>query len=447
MSGQNPTAALVIREHNGRPFYEAKFRYGGKQVKRRIGPAWLEADGGGWRRRKGRVGDGCFDERSAHVEAARIVAQYVKDAGEVERVERERRSRGVTFREVACAYIEWLAEAKGVKPSTIADYRYLLSEPGMPSKRGRGTSKGYIMGALGDKPAAKITTREVEAMLKHIAGTGVSPRSVNKHRAVVSAIFNYGMREATFGLPTNPAAQTDKRREPQRDTLPFYSPEEVEALARSLEGGRHRDPSRPAVSDQERTLRIAEDLQDAVLVRTASYAGLRLGELLALRWGDIDFSRSTITVRRAISGGVESSTKSGRIRRVPLPDQLAVALDRLSRRGDYTSDGDLVFCNALGRTLDGSALRRRYKAARDAVGLRELRFHDLRHTYGSNLAAAGVDLVTIQAAMGHGALATTSRYLHARDASEQAATFSRALQVGGGDAGKTSRRRPAVTTS
>jgi site-specific recombinase XerD len=57
-----------------------------------------------------------------------------------------------------------------------------------------------------------------------------------------------------------------------------------------------------------------------------------------------------------------------------------------------------------------------------------LRWHDLRHTYGSLLAADGVDLVTIHSAMGHLALATTGRYLHARPASEQAARFTRAFQ-------------------
>jgi integrase len=72
-------------------------------------------------------------------------------------------------------------------------------------------------------------------------------------------------------------------------------------------------------------------------------------------------------------------------------------------------------------------LRRRFKRARDAAGLRPLRFHDLRHTYGSLLAAAGVDLVTIKSAMGHSALATTGRYLHARPASEQAEVFTRAF--------------------
>jgi integrase len=172
----------------------------------------------------------------------------------------------------------------------------------------------------------------------------------------------------------------------------------------------------------------AEDVQDAELVRVAAYAGLRLGELLALRWRDVDFAGHALTVGRAMSAGVESSTKSGRVRRVPMPDQAAGALDRLSKRDDYTGPGELVFCNALGRPLDGSALRRRFKRARDAAKLRPLRFHDLRHTYGSLLAAAGVDLVTIQSAMGHSALATTGRYLHAKPATEIAEVLTRAFE-------------------
>jgi integrase len=86
-----------------------------------------------------------------------------------------------------------------------------------------------------------------------------------------------------------------------------------------------------------------------------------------------------------------------------------------------------VFCNVYGRALDDSALRRRYRRAQAAAGVRPLRFHGLRHTFGSLLAMRGVDVVTIQKAMGHSALSTTSRYLHARPASEQAHVFTRAF--------------------
>jgi integrase len=321
--------------------------------------------------------------------------------------------------------MRWLAEVKGAKPATRRDRESVLAESGTPYRRGDGTINGHVMAALGDRSANKITTQEVNNLLTKITATGASASTVNKYRAVIVSIFNYGMRGATYALPTNPAAESDKRREPDRAPLLFYSPSEIEALARSLVDGKHRE------SETRGPLELAEDAQDAELVRVAAYAGLRLGELIALRWRDVDFTGHALTVSRAMSSGVESSTKSGRVRRVPLPDQAADALDRLSKRGDYTAADERVFCNAFGRALDGSALRRRFKKARDAAGLRPLRFHDLRHTYGSLLAAGGVDLVTIQAAMGHSALATTSRYLHAKPASAQAAVFTKIFQTDG----------------
>jgi integrase len=120
---------------------------------------------------------------------------------------------------------------------------------------------------------------------------------------------------------------------------------------------------------------------------------LRQGELLALRWRDVDFAGSALTVARAMSAGIESSTKSGRVRRVPLAEQAAAALERMSQRKHFTEPDDLVFCNVLGRSLDDSALRRRYRRAQAAAGVRPLRFHDLRHTFGS-LLAMRVDVVT-----------------------------------------------------
>jgi len=417
----NPSASIIVVEGRDTPYFEAKFRYQGRQVKRRIGPAWLQRGADGWRARRGRVQQGFYDERRAHVAAAEIVAAYVADAREVERVERERREAGVTFREITHEYLDWLEKVKGAKPSTMRDHRSTLAEPGTAYRRGRGTINGHVMAALGDRPASKITTREVNALLAKVSDTAASPSTVNKFRAVIVSVLNYGAREDTFGLESNPALLTDKRREPDRAPLVFYSPEEIEALARALAEGLHRELD---ADEAER----ADDAQDSEFVRVAAYAGLRLGELLALRWRDVNFAGHALTISRAMSDGIESSTKSGRVRRVPLPDQAAAALDRLSKRENFIGENELAFCNALGRHLDGSALRRRFKRARDAAGLRPLRFHDLRHTYGSLLAAAGVDLVTIQAVMGHSALATTGRYLHARPASEQAETFTRAFE-------------------
>jgi len=165
MPAQNPNATIVIREHRGQPFYEAKFRHQGRQVKRRIGPAWLErdADAGRWRRHRGRLPDDAYDERRAHVAAAQLVADYVSEAANTERAEQERRTRGVTFREVARAYLRWLDDVRGAKPSTLRDHAYVLGEPGVPYKRGSRTTAGRVMAALGDRPAAQITTRDRRA--------------------------------------------------------------------------------------------------------------------------------------------------------------------------------------------------------------------------------------------------------------------------------------------
>jgi integrase len=446
MAASNPSPKVIVREYGGRPFYEAKFFHRGRQVKRRIGPAWLERDPdtGGWRKhQKRRVPDGTFDEAHAYVRATEIVSEHIAAEDDIERIEREREQRNITFREVAHAYLEWLEKVRGAKPATLRDHRYVLSEPGMPYKRGKGTTTGHVMAALGDLPAAQITTREVEALLNSISDVMIgkqedrgeegkparkmSPRTVNKYRAVISAVFNYGCKPSTFALPGNPANDADKRREPHPGVLVYYTPEEVEAIGRTLEKGEHRDPSRAAVAPEEIEAQRIEDHQDAELVRVGYYTGLRMGELLALRWCNVDFANAVLKFDRAISAGVESTTKTGRVRIVPLSDQAAAALERVSRREDFTSAKDLVFCNALGRRLDDSAVRRRYKRARAAAGVEPLRFHDLRHTFGSHLAARGVDLVTIKEAMGHAALSTTSRYLHARPAAEQARLFTAAF--------------------
>jgi integrase len=412
MSVEKPSATIIVREQSGKAYYEAKFRYHGEQVKRRIGPAWLDADGSGsWTRRKGRIVEGFYDERRAHVAAAELVAAYVEQADNVERAEHELRAKGITFRELAGAYMDWMENVKAAKPSTLRDYRSVLAEPDQAYRRGKGSTLGRTMKALGDRSAREVTTRDVEALLASVAADGVSPRTVNKVREVISAIYSFGMRKATFGLSENPAAEADKRETPKPGPLAYYSAEEVEALARAM------NPD-------------GESAQDAEAVRVSAYAGLRLGELLALRWRDVDFAGSRLTVGRALSAGVETSTKSRRIRQVPMPDQAAAALDRLSRRENFTGPDELVFCGPLGRTLDASALRRRYRKAQATAGLAPLRWHDLRHTYGSLLAAAGVDLVKIKSAMGHSNITTTERYLHARPASEQAAEFTAAFATG-----------------
>ena len=328
----DPSGALVVVERGDGPVYEAKWRRGGHQVKRRLGPAWLERDGrGGWRPRRGRMPEGFLDEKRATVRMARVVAAHEAHEREIEQGEAERRERGVTFREVAAAWLEHLERERGARPSTLRDYRYLLAEPGTAHRRGGGVSSGQVMAALGDLPAARITTRQVSALLRELQDTGISPRTVNKHRQLLSAIFNYGRREDTFALPTNPVTATTKRREPPPAVLDFYEPEEVEVLAKATAAGAHRGPQPPELDSDEVAWRALEDAQDAELFRVATYTGLRLGELLALRWEDLDLAGRRLVVHRAVSAGVEGPTKSWAARFIPLADPAAEALTPAGR--------------------------------------------------------------------------------------------------------------------
>jgi integrase len=426
----DPTGALVVVERSDGPVYEAKWRRGRRQVKRRVGPAWLERGVGGkdWRPRRGRMPEGFLDEKRATVRMAELIAEHEQKERAIEAGERERREQGVTFRELVAEWLDHLERERGAKPSTLSDYHYMLAEPGTPHQRGKGKSPGLVMAAFGDLPAAKITTRQVSAFLRQLDDSGVSPRTVNKHRQLLSAIFNYGRREDTHGLPANPVEATTKRREPPPAVLDFYEPEEIEALAQAAAGGKHRGSQPTDLQPDEIAWRAREDAQDAELFRLAAYTGLRLGELLALRWEDVDLDTRRMVVHRAVSAGVEGPTKSWQARFIPLADPAAEALTRLQARSDYTSREDYVFCSRLGRRLDPSAVRKRFKRSRDAASLRPLRFHALRHAAGS-LIARHADAHFVQDFLGHSRITTTERYMHAKARPEDVERVNLAFRI------------------
>ncbi len=160
---------------------------------------------------------------------------------------------------------------------------------------------------------------------------------------------------------------------------------------------------------------------------TAALSGLRRSELLALRWEDVDFEQSSIRVFEGYSAKQKGKPKSRKSRTVPMVDQVADALSDLSTRNAHTGKGDLVFVSREGSHLDDSALRRRYLATLDAAKLRRLRFHDLRHTFGS-LAINKASIVQVQAWMGHADIKTTMRYLHHKSRADDARLLSAAFR-------------------
>jgi integrase len=208
-----------------------------------------------------------------------------------------------------------------------------------------------------------------------------------------------------WGLQANPAAEVERPPLSRSGATEVFSPEEVWALVRA-----------------------AGSEQDGAIFLTAAFTGLRMGELLALRWRDLDFAGQTIRVRRSYYAGQLTTPKSGKVRAVPLASDVGSMLAQLGRRQDWVGEDDLEFVGHVGGYVDGSTLRRRYKAALAVAGLRGLRFHDLRHTFGSRMIAKA-DIRRVQEWMGHADIQTTMRYLHYAPRSEDAELVAEAFRV------------------
>jgi integrase len=150
----------------------------------------------------------------------------------------------------------------------------------------------------------------------------------------------------------------------------------------------------------------------SLMYRAAAMTGLRMGELTALRWLDLDWSAGKVRVRRSWVRSEFSTPKSRRgSRAVPLADELAAELERHSRGSAFQADDDLVFAHPrLGGPLDRSKVRKRFKRALARAGARDVRFHDLRHTFGTRMAGVGVPMRTLQEWMGHRDFKTTLIY-------------------------------------
>jgi integrase len=367
-----PASGFVFRVERARgPQWYGKWREpGGRQVKRRIGPAWTS---------RGRPAPGFFTRRTAE-DWLRATLLELDDAA----------ARGadlsVTFAEAAHEWLRYVEEDRAVKATTLRDYRSGLEH--------------HLLPAFGERRLVSITATELE---RWRATLRLSPRTKNKLMIAVGGIYRRAAR--VYGIAVNPAAQVERLRERRQADIDVFSPEEVWALVRA-----------------------AADEQDAAVFLTAAFTGLRKGELIALRWRDVDFTGAAIRVRASYAMGQLTSPKSGKVRAVPLAPDVATALARLADRGYMTGDDNLVFVGELGGYVDGSALRRRYLAALDRAGLRRLRFHDLRHTFGTRVIAKA-DIVRVQEWMGHADIQTTRRYLHFRPQHDDAALVAEAFAV------------------
>jgi integrase len=166
-------------------------------------------------------------------------------------------------------------------------------------------------------------------------------------------------------------------------------------------------------SPQEAAKLLAALTQDRALWATALYAGLRRGELLALKWDCVDFRRETIEVRRgwdAKEGIIEPKSRAGR-RFVPMSNTLRRFLEE-HRRACPWQDG-LVFGHTGDRPFAPGTLTKRARKAWRAADLTPITLHECRHTFASLMIAAGVNAHAIKVYMGHSTIAFTfDRYGH-----------------------------------
>ena len=299
---------------------------------------------------------------------------------------------------------------------TVGAYLERWLEDVVKRTRRERTLSGYraILSVL---PDAVAGARLTEPRLAHLLQVWLNdldrhPRTVQHYAACLRAAFGYAVKKGL--MDRNPAADLDLPAIPKVDRIPLTA-----AQLRVLLDATRGDPLHP-------------------LYVTAAWTGLRQGELLGLRWQDVDLDRASLVVRsglrkrHATTTGArfvleEPKTEKSR-RMVPLLPEVVEVLrelrkEQLARPGKL--DQGLVFCTEAGSPLTGTNVTRWFQAALKRAGLPRVRFHDLRHGAASMLLEAGVDLLTVSRSIGHSNISTTAdiyghiRPAHVREAYER----------------------------
>jgi integrase len=342
---------------------------------------------------------------------------------------------------------------KGRKASTTVGYESYL--------------RVHVAPFFGEKSIADITKEDIEEFVAVCLDNDQSIKSTRNYLGFLHSVFDFALRKGW--VVANPCKAVEKPEVADEDQdIRFLDQAELDALLAATGGPRSRRKPGTAervkrvrrLRDGDRMpwkrigaeLRIAEstaiylyglDLDDAgpadplseverVLYLTAAMTGMRQGELLALRWMDVDWMAHRVRVRRNFVRGKFGTPKSKRSSRsIPLADEVARELELLFQRSSYQSDEDLVFAHPhTGKPMDRSQLLKRFKSALKRAGVREVRFHDLRHTFGTRMAAAGVPMRTLQEWMGHRDFKTTLIYADYAPAANEAEVVNAAFARG-----------------
>lgn len=231
---------------------------------------------------------------------------------------------------------------------------------------------------FGKKPLPAVDSQAVEAYKRSALASGTHPKTLNNQLAVLSRLLTCA-QEWSF-IAARPTVRLVRYQRPRFD---FLSESELEQL-----------------------LAVGADTRWYAMVALAATGGLRVGELLALRWSRVDLARGLVTVDSSISDGFLTTTKSDRTRHVPLSARAHAALTALPRRSEY------VFPDADGDHLNYRKARHALDKLVRAAGLRRIGWHVLRHTCASHLVMRGAHLAAIRDVLGHAHVTMTERYAH-----------------------------------
>jgi integrase len=365
------TGSLYVhRDGNGVETWYGRWRIGSRRVNRKVG---LKRAPG---TREG------LTKAQAEAELRRLMNTHTEVAART----------GMTLVDAAERYVDHI-EIRGAKRATVMDYRSYV--------------RVHFEPFFGDRPLDAIHRREVEEFLRLKLRQGKAPKSVRNWMGLLYATFSHARRKRWCEV--NPCEEVDMPARVTNEDIHFLDSDELQALLRAVKG------------------KMAA--LDSALYITAAMTGMRQGELVALRWRDVDWVARRIRVRQNHVRGQFGTPKSKRSSRsVPLADALAGELHRYFQGSNWQGDDDLVFASpATGQPLGRSRLITRFKEARDRAGLREVRFHDLRHTFGTMMAAQGVPLRTLQEWMGHRDLSTTQIYADYAPSEREAEYVDRAF--------------------
>jgi integrase len=285
---------------------------------------------------------------------------------------------------VAAFLSEWLQEVeRSLAPKTFRRYRELIEH--------------HIVPEIGRVKLGKLTPHDVTMMMRRKQDMGLAPRTIHHMRAVLRRALNVGIR----------------RGELHRNAAGLAEPVKVTDL----------DVALMPPGEAQDILAAFRDHPLEPIVALALWTGLRQGEILGLRWRDVDVERRTITVAGSLQrlGGewrlLPPKTRRS-ARTIAMPAPLAPVLtahrDRQNQQrlrlglAWHEEIPDLVFTTAIGTPLTGTTVTNRFQWTLKSKDLPVRRFHDLRHGCATLLLASGVDLKTVSAILGHSTIAITA---------------------------------------